>query len=136
MILSFTIARQGAIILPMTIQDIKNIIEESGLTQKDFAAKVGLSPVHLSKVMTLKAKLTENTVLKVEKFLRMRQEIADMKPDLDRVQAFAVRLTEEEVKRLLVLSGREDYDPQKAEEYVRELLQKAWHSLVDEAEDL
>ena len=120
----------------MTIQDIKNIIEESGLTQKDFAAKVGLSPVHLSKVMTLKAKLTENTVLKVEKFLRMRQEIADMKPDLDRVQAFAVRLTEEEVKRLLVLSGREDYDPQKAEEYVRELLQKAWHSLVDEAEDL
>lgn len=136
MIFRFTIERLGAIIRPMTIQDIKNIIEESGLTQKDFATRVGLSPVHLSKVMTLKAKLTENTVLKVEKFLRMKQEIADMKPDLDRVQAFAVRLTEEEVKRLLVLSGREDYDPQKAEEYVRELLQKAWHSLVDEAEDL
>lgn len=107
----------------VTPQTIDQWIKSHKMTQKAFAIAIKSTEGHISNIINGKIALSDGMASRIESYMR---QIDSETPDLDKVKAFAVRLTEEEVNRLLQLSGKTSYSQEDAETYVRDLLQRTW----------
>ncbi len=58
-------SRQKTEIVPERVKRLKEIIKSSNLTNKQFAALIGISPQSLSKIINFKVTLTEDTARKI-----------------------------------------------------------------------
>lgn len=108
----------------ITPEYIDQWLKSHKMTQKALASAIATPEGYISNIINHKSPLSEGMASRIENFMK---EVDSEKPDLDKVKAFAVRLTEEEVQHLLQLSGKTCYTQEDAEEYVRKLLQRTWN---------
>lgn len=62
----------------MDLNDLRKLIDDSGMTQRDFAEKVGINHQHLNGVLRGKRKLTPEIVSRVK--AAMREEVNVLLP--------------------------------------------------------